>query len=245
MVYHRRRSASTASGSRYRKAAGKKGSTALTTRLARLEKKVKPMVANWKYVYYPDQQMSSSIYSASPFTLTMNILPTGLTETNQRVGDLIRFNYLDLNLHLFRTLSSLSGASDCVRVLIVREKTALGSALSLNQLFNSATPTPRDTFNVTTRDHHRYEVYYDKTVLIGPNVSSVAASTLSYNQASPMECFLHISIPFHFVTDYSRGTSGSVSDIDTNSLTLVILNDSGTASDLVAYGSFTLKFLDA
>lgn len=221
----------------------RRGGNNIKRRLARIERVIRPKINNYKYIYQPDGQLASSIVNAGPFLQLLNGVTTGTNETNNRIGDLCRMHMLKLRLQFLRTNAAAS-ISYNVRVLIVKEYTALGSAISLAQLFNSSTPSPRDTRNVTTRNQKRFKVYFDKEFIMGPHVSSTATTALN-NQAMTDMRNVNITKRFKFVTDYSRNINGNVSDIDTNSLYLIVLTDGTTANDLQMYGGWTLSFTDS
>lgn len=212
-------------------------------RINKLERRLNKRVTNYKYVYQPDTQLASSIVNATPFIQLLNGIPQGTSETNNRIGDLCRMHSLKLRMMLLRAVTTLQNTYT-FRVLIVKEYTALGSAIGMSQLFNSATPSPRDTYNITTRNQKRFKIYFDKTYIMGPHVSSVATTALN-NQANTDLRVININKKFRFVTDYSRNNNGNVSDIDTNSLYLIIITDSSVANDLQMFGSWTLSFTDS
>jgi len=243
----KRSSGSSRAGKRSNRHTSSKRSSAisktLATRVASLEKKVKAEVHNWKYIYTPTTTLTNDLRLANPFLNAMNVVPTGLTETNQRIGDRLKFHYMEGNFHFFRLSPNVLPPVTC-RMLIVRETSALGSVISPAGLFNSASPDPVDTFNQTTRDHSRYHILWDEVFILGANVSQAIGGA----QGNPNPCsekYIKVSIPLNFITDYSRGVAGTVADIETNTLNFVAITEGTTANDINIKASVILKFLDA
>lgn len=225
------------------KGKGKGRGKPLATRLKALEHKVKPMVENWKYIYFASAGIGAATLAA-PIIQVLNGVPTGLTETNQRVGDLCKFHYLNLNLTINRIGAAAAG-SVTYRVILVREYTALGSAPTCANIFNSNTPPPNDVRNVVTRNGKRFQIFYDTGVrVLGAQIVSTAVANV-FNNNHTSEVNISIKKRFHFTTDYSRGVAGTVADIDTNSLSLIILTDDSVANDMNCYLCYSLSFLDA
>jgi hypothetical protein len=122
-----------------------------------------------------------------------------------------------------------------VRYLIVRETTTLGSNVTPQQFFAgvTATPAPSTLRNYVTRDDKRYHVLLDSGILsFGPETTPLAVAGSSFNtfMAPCNYQKIHHRIPVKFTTDYSRGNAGTVADIDTNGVTLIIITDNTTAN---------------
>jgi hypothetical protein len=185
--------------------------------------------------------LSTTLQNASPIVQVINVLSQGTSDTT-RLGDKSRMKHMNLKIN-FGSTSGLTTAST-VRVLLVREKTTLGSALSPAQYFDSATPAPA-TFqrNVTTRDPSRFITLYDSgTKIISPAQYLVAGPCV--NMATPNLICLEQDMGLDFITDYSRANGGTVSDIDTNGLNLVIFTANTTASAIFVLASWTIDFTD-
>lgn len=187
------------------------------------------------------QTLSASLQNASPIVATLNVLSQGTSDTT-RIGDKCRMRHLNCKVYLGAT-SSLTTAA-LVRVMLVREKTTLGSALSPSQYFDSATPDP-GAFqkNVTTRDPSRFITLYDSGCkVISPSQYLAAGPCL--NMATPNLICMEMDMNLDFVTDYSRANGGTVTDIDTNGLNLIIFTSTSTASAIFAIESHTIDFTD-
>lgn len=227
------RSKSQITKARYQKPT-KENFAKLAKQVRAITRKVKPMVNNYKWKSSPAGTVATTaVTSGAPFIQLLNGIAEGADETT-RIGDLLRIVGLEMNIHFFNNNATILTPS-AVRVLLVQEKTALGSAVAMAQLFNSATPSPWDVRNVTTRDNSRYIIHHDQTFSLGPSVVATANATppINYSGAIPNELQLNIDKKLNFVTDYSRGNSGTITDIDTNSLYLVILSDATPATQQV------------
>lgn len=212
-------------------------------KLTKAVKKLKTQTPdNPKYIYAPSASLSASINAANPLIKTLNVVTSGTTEIT-RIGDKCRMHYLNLNLELFRVAAASDGECN-VRVLLVREYTCLGSAISLSQFMNNAAPDTTDVQNINSRDKGRFHILMDKHFIMGPNIVSTT-TTVVHSGAVPSHKFIKIHKKMAFVTDYSRGVAGDVTDIDTNSLSLIVITDLAASSDLNAYATYTIQFYDA
>jgi len=217
-----------------------KSTVAKLAKDVRTLKKQNPENPKYGYVAWTSNNLSTSITGSTPVIESLADLPTGLNEVNNRVGDQCRWVDVDIPIHLRRT-SSVADIPYNVRVLLVREYTTLGSNISLNQLFNSLTPSVYDVFNHETRDARRFQVLYDKTISIGPMVVSTTA-TQHFNPG-PSSCVsLRIKRKLNIVTDYSRDVTGTVTDIEKNGFFLIVISDCPTSGDLKASYSFMGKY---
>lgn len=199
----------------------------------------------------PNNKYINSLYGAinvSPVLATPGIvLLNGVgqgTNENTRIGRLAKMKWLDLDL-IIETNLAASGIEE-MRVYIVVETTCLGSALAPSQFFvDAAAFGPTSQRDRTNRNASRYVVLFDsKTFSIGSLPYASALANVAWTGTSPQTKHFNIHLPLNFSTDYSRGNSGTVSDIETNSLYLMILTDDGTASRSLAFGGYTLCFSD-
>jgi hypothetical protein len=198
-----------------------------------------------KYQYSPTLAISSLV-NGSPYSSTVIGLAQGTDET-LRIGDLVKFNWAEfsLNIELNSTLIQVC----TVRALLVQETTALGSSVSVSGLFNSTTPVPYEMRNYVTRAAGRYRVLWDSGVLEmgGLSQSNPSGGTgIMVNMfGAPAERTFLNRIPLGFTADYSRGNSGTVTDIDLNNVSLVMITDTSTASWVNATFKWVAQFEDA
>jgi hypothetical protein len=185
--------------------------------------------------------LTANLLNSTPQISVLNLISQGTSEST-RIGDKARMRHLALKMY-FGSASSLTVPTS-VQVMIVREKTTLGSALSPSQFFDSATPSPVAwQRNVLTRDPDRFITLYDsKFKVLG--LAEFSNTTLNKDFSTPSICQFEVDLPLDFVTDYSRGNAGTVSDIDTNGLNLVVFTSNTTASAVFATYSYTLTYTD-
>ncbi len=180
----------------------------------------------------------------NPSLTLLNGVAQGTGE-NARVGRLCKMNWLDINVTIYAAQGFLGASS--VRSFIVAETTALGSALAPSQFFVDTTNfTPNSQRDRTNRNASRYVVLWDSGPKVIGGLSVASGQTAPVNPGAGQPCVQNFSIhlPLNFFTDYSRGSAGTVADIDTNSLYLMIVSDTGTANNLAATGGFTTCFSD-
>jgi len=218
----------------YRKRRNTTAKKSLVKKVNWLVRKEKMEVNNLKHYYFGTTLLSSTFNFANPFIGCINALAEGNAGVNDRNGSKCKWNTMSMNLNFFRTTLTAADTAS-YRVLIVREKTSLGSNVALAQLFNSATPNVIDVFNVNNRDKRRFHVYYDKTFLLGPNVTvqSGIVNPTNFNNGPPPQKIIRIRKKLRFLTDYSRGNAGTVADIDTNGLFLVIITNNSVSNTSV------------
>jgi hypothetical protein len=155
------------------------------------------------------------------------------TDETGRVGDLAKFHWLECSMYISASSAVQNVAN--VRYLVVKETTTLGSVITPQQFFAgvTSTPSPPVLRNYVTRDDKRYHVLLDSGCLsFGPETTPLAVAGSSFNTFMMPSSYqkIHKRIPVKFTTDYSRGTAGTVADIDTNGVTLIIITDNNTAN---------------
>jgi len=197
---------------------------------------------NNKYINTTYNLISQTPVLSAPVVLCLNAVVLGLTENN-RIGRLCKMKWLDLDLQI--TAAGVSQAP-AFRIYIVVETTTLGSLLSPASFFadnvNFNVTSQRDR---TNRNASRYLVLYDsKTQVVASGAAASGVAAPVTQGVSAIERDYNIHLDLGFVTDYSRGTAGTVADIDTNALQLVIVTDNTVGGDLNIIGGYTLCFND-
>lgn len=220
----------------------KQKSKTMESKLQRIERQLAQITPETKHIQLSSTSLTTSLLNSTPQVVVLNTCSQGSSETT-RNGDKIRNKKIMLKVH-FGSASSL-GSATMVQAMLIREKTTLGSALSPTQFFDSSTPTPMTWLrNVTTRDPSRFIVLWDsKPKVLG--AVQAANATNNINQADPNLICCEIEMPLNFVTDLSRGNAGTVSDIDTDGLNLVIFTANTVASAVYCSYAYTLDFTDA
>jgi len=179
---------------------------------------------------------------AAPLVQLLNGVAQGTSE-NTRIGRLIRNKWIEFNLEA--STGAFLGAI-LFRAYLVVESTALGSALAPGQfLIDAANFSPLSQRDRTNRNASRYCVLWDSGPkhIGGDSIASGQAAP-AVSGVSPSELVWSKRVNLNFDTDYSRGNAGTVADIDTNSLHMLILTDDGNANHCFASLTWTLCFQD-
>lgn len=176
-----------------------------------------------------------NVVNATPYVVCLNPILEGTDET-ARVGDIIRWKELCLGVDLYCNTNLLLPC--LMRCMVIAESTSLGSVLSPAQYFSTATPSPIDQRNVTTRNVKRFKTLFDSGVIV---IHPTTSATQTLVSGGPSEWARNFKIPLDLITDYSRGNAGTVADIDTNAISLIIFTDSTTASATYGNIAYTLE----
>lgn len=213
------------------------GARSVSVRLSQIESKLATQVLNaTKFVQ--NSSTAAGIVNSTPSVVTLNVLAEGTGENNVRIGDRAHFKMLRLRA-LFASSSTLT-ATTMIRLLVVKETTTLGSALGVSQYFNTASPTTQSLRNYTSRDNNRFTTYFDESRGLGLLSSPLA--TAFQNFSFPNLQLFTMDIPLNFTTDYSRGSAGTVADIDTNGLSLILIAETSTASAVNVYYEWAMEY---
>jgi hypothetical protein len=179
----------------------------------------------------------------TPVNVCLNNVAQGTSE-NARIGRLCRHKWMDLNVQL-------SAASDintvALRMYVIVETTALGSSLAPNQfLLDNANFSPLSQRDRTNRNASRYVVLYDSGIVVigGYTVASGQVAPVMTGAGQPAERDWSMRIPLNFDTDYSRGNAGTIADIDSNAMSLLILSDD-VANHATCSATWTVAFVDS
>lgn len=174
----------------------------------------------------------ANVTTASPIQYLVNGMLQGV-DNGARIGDEVKFLEIDMILKLWTTSSAMDNSttqSRAMRVILVREKPCLGVALSFGSLFDTSNPPTYSLYNHVDRDFkNRFYILFDKTYIIdGLNFEKNIA----------------FSKKLRFKSSYARGQAGDITDIDTNSLYLVVLTDLDDANKQYAVGEINLFYTD-
>jgi hypothetical protein len=213
-------------------------------RLANVERRVGNQIVNSKYIV--QSVTGVNLLNSTPYVTCLNNVVQGTDETN-RIGDIGKMKWLELGYDLVSQAIFVLGCYNA-RVMVVSETTSLGAAVSLAQLMTSATPSPYNMQNYTTRDDKRFKVWYDSGPMpIGPNGFTAPAVALQNTFGYPPRIQKgKIRIPLADLrVDYSRGNAGTVADIDTNALSLCVFTDQTTTNYLAFAFASVVKFVDS
>lgn len=183
------------------------------------------------------------MYNTNPNLTLLNGVAQGTGE-NGRIGRLTKNLWLDMDLLIY-TYASYAGMIP-VRAYIVAETTALGSALAPAQFFvdttNFQSTSQRDRSN---RNASRYVVLWDSGIHILGTTSAASGQTAPWGLGQlPLAKAFSLHLPLNFHTDYSRGNAGTIADIETNSIYLMVVTDLSQQNTLSCSGGWTLCFND-
>ncbi len=200
-------------------------------------------VSNNKYINSTYAAINGSFTLTSPSLTLLNGVAQGTSE-NTRIGRMTKNLWLDLDFQI-DCVGFASTAT--VRAMVVAESTALGSALAPSQFFvDAANFAPWSQRDRTNRNASRYCVLWDSKpfVIGGEPVASGLTAPVAVGAGQPAVKPFSIHLPLGFYTDYSRGNAGTVADIDTNSIYLMITTDYSNTNTIFAAGAWTLCFTD-
>jgi len=200
--------------------------------------------SNHKYINPTYGNLAATgVLITSPYIALLNGVTQGTTE-NTRIGRLCKMKWLDIDLDFYANAVNASGL---VRFYIIVETTALGSAISPGQFFvDTANFHPTSQRDRTNRNASRYMVLYDSKPFVLGGLPTSDASTNSFSNigVAPVEKAFSLHLPLEFETDYSRGNAGTVADIDTNSLFLMVVSDISSGNLVNVVGTHCLCFSD-
>lgn len=153
-----------------------------------------------------------------------------------RIGARIMVKYLKVNLTL---MLQAAEDSDCVRVMIVRDKNTNGTQITTSELLSDTTTGL--SYNSPIRDSlkDQFEVYYDRTFdlkYMGPAVSSAPTPIKSIKFTK----YFKKGLP---VTYYPDASAGTIADVQENNVSLIVFSAFGKSALFDTYTS--LSFQDA
>jgi len=112
---------------------------------------------------------TTNITSSTPITQLLNGVAQGVTDVT-RIGSTIDAKSIDIRLQFYNAFAFTATSNFCtlVRVMLVREKPALGSPIQLASLMAMPTAIPVSPLNYSARAiKDRYYILYDKCFTVG------------------------------------------------------------------------------
>jgi len=194
-----------------------------------------------KYIVETNTTITSNLATGTPAIYNLNPLVQGTSNTT-RVGSKARMVNIDLFVQIGYN-NAVNTHNQNFRILLVRDVACEGVLTTNGELFTSAGGTD-SLQNVTTVNPDRFLVLYDhifKRDDYGVLVDPVSGAAVWNGVVLPAH---RVRIGLNFVTDYSRGNAGTVADIDTNGLTLVVLTDNSVANACFCNVSKNIRFYD-
>lgn len=208
-----------------------------TKKYTKLDTEIKKVVkgmAETKYNMTNAVVNVANITSGTPIVQLLNGVAQGVTDLT-RIGSTIDAKSIDLRLQFYNNFAFTATSNFCtlVRVMLVREKPALGSPIQLASLMAMPTAIPVSPLNFSARAiKDRYYVLHDKCYTVGnQNVNNG-------------QVFVHIKKKLKFKT-YYRGVGSNFSDIDQNNLSLLIFTDNGQTNALNLNLGYVFEYIDS
>lgn len=171
-----------------------------------------------------------NINYTTPIVVILNDILEG-DEENDRTGDTITNLSLSCKFSIDPSLTTGANVS-VIRLLIFRWEPNLGSGPNLGDLFTDTTQSQLIYSHFNWRNKGMFKVYYDKRIIVS-NLNN-PKSILTWNHF----------IKFNFKTLFNDDGSGSVTDMQKNTLWLMCFsNDLDTETNARLSYNFRLKFL--
>lgn len=187
----------------------------------------KPDKSEWKYL---DTPISATVSQTASLTL-LNGMQNGNTATT-RIGSKIDIKSLQMRMDMSSVLSNVTLGSE-IRLVILQDKQTNGAAPpNLASIMTSA-----DYLGMRNLDNRkRYKFLLDKTFVITPTGTEgqeqFYTKYLKWNRR-PIQ------------TEYNSTNAGTVADITTNSLYVLLVGDQVSASYTPGLnGLFRIRFTD-
>nr|WAE42378.1 MAG: capsid protein [Cressdnaviricota sp.] len=185
-------------------------------------------------------------YSGTPLTTTLtNTVPqlffaSGLqkgTDVNQRIGEKIQSTSIHFTGQIYPNVASNFGIDYLIRIMVIRQTTPRGNAMQLYfdnttlagnpniiGVFNCATGKYPSSFSQPDTQNSFFEDYkilYDHKHRLHNQVGTQSGSVKPFMN-------FNIKIPTHSVIDYTRGNTGTWTDIEKNSYWIAFISDAGS-----------------
>lgn len=182
---------------------------------------------------------------AQPFVYCLNGLAQG-TGVATRSGNLVKAKRIDVRIQLFANAPTLT-FDTLVRVMLVREKTTLGSMLSITQFLGVGNPFTYACRNYQNRDQDRYKVIKDVVVGLGPVSTAINGTGISTfaHQGYPSIRDLHFDCPLNVNVNHSRSNLGTQADIENYGYFLLFFTDVDTVNAVSHRFDYNYHFTDA
>lgn len=148
------------------------------------------------------------------------------TALNQRVGRQIQMR--SLKYHLTAAVTSATGVDQIHRVLIVRDAQPNGAALAVADVLDGG-----QSSQVNISNQMRFTILFDERFYLNASGEPDSARLIDG------------SIGMNTIVQYNTGVAGTVADIATNSLYMIVFGSeaAGVTAGTVA-GTVRLKFYD-
>lgn len=212
--------------------AGKKTANKNAKRIDKIEKVVN-QIANQPEIKYI--ALSSSVLSVDHSNPRVQLL-NGMIQGNidgQRIGEIIKMKKITLNYKLYTINNAFTNtvtSSRSVRVMLVLEKNPKGITFSFGDLFGVLTPYTTTIYNYKGVDFkQRYEVLHDRV----------------YNvQTQQGEYVYQIERKLNRNVDYSKGNTGTITDIESGALYFIVISDDNNVNHQNFRYNMLIEYID-
>lgn len=188
--------------------------------ISRLSKRIKKIDSITREVGLVETFVNQVVtLQGSPNIYLLNGLMKGVG-LDQRTGDTAYMRYLEMRCQI-RCNNANFLENQALRVIIVREKTTQTQTISLTSYMDNSAPNTWFIPNKKDVDPKRYKTYYDKT--------------FDASGQSPFTRNFSIYKKLGFTANYSRNNLGTVADIDTNGLFLVLISDNADSTQAAIF----------
>lgn len=193
-------------------------------RLARLEAGfVKP-----EKHYKLTQTATLGATSAAPALVLLNGLSRGDT-VQDRTGDCVNLGKGHVSGFLHTAGTGVINAFDA-RLLVILDSQPNTAALTAAILFGSATPTPQQMYNFNNYDFFkRFTVLHDEKISLNDNMTYDGNSFQPTQNSRPIDFGWDCK---QFKADYAGGNAGTIADIRSGSIYMVLITNNSTGLNL-------------
>lgn len=200
-----------------------KSNWSVKKRLAILEKNVTPPEKHYTQLV---DQVQATITNAGPYLTLLNGCSRGDTVQN-RTGDLIHIGKGHLEMILNNvTQTANADTATTVKVAVILDTQSNATALTTTVLLNSATPNTTTPWNFNNYDFwKRFQILHEEVIKLQPNIAGIQGALVVNND----QRFLKFGWDCkEFPADYGGGTAGTIADIRSGALWLLIITDNNT-----------------
>jgi len=169
----------------------------------------------------------TTLVNSTPKSHLLNGISQG-TSSTARIGNSLK--WLTLEARLYFIAQAALPVDTPIRIMVVRTKQNKGDAFTWADLFSTTTPAERALFNYEAKNISKlFDIVYDKSIMLGKyEVNGTSPNMHTFGTNSPSQ-IMNFNRKLNFTTTYNS-SGNTVSDIETNSLHLLVFTDTATAS---------------
>lgn len=186
----------------------------------------------WKYL---DTTLTLDMNTTATMTLLNGLAPG--SAANQRIGMKVDIKSVELRLRM--TTTPVTGVDQYVRAILVLDRQPNGAVIAAvtDLLLAQSISAPRSLAN-----RKRFKILWDKSYAMGGNLNAAGTpSTLPNMRLAKL--YMKMRRPIR--TEYNAGNAGTVADIATNSLYLVVFGTEAAGNTDVSLAGFArIRYTD-